>query len=465
MTQFKSARVYCILAAILLVTTLRVRAQSTTAEQPKSTQNAAAAVPASAGENAAQPAGSPPTAPSAAATDDAPNLLRNASAETGESMPDHWQQSKQVDGVEFIWDRKSGRDGKSSLGLHKTVQRYFPIAQWFQEVEWKGGGPVLHVSAQVKAENLSKAILDILFLDETGTWIEHRWVSYIGEKDDGPPITHDWKEYQGDIRVPPGTKLFRIGLQMYGPGQVWFDDIQASVAGETKTNPQPVPVPEENANVPRHPKTKVSQIQIPVRRQDVDAIMSAIKSEYVDASAEDLTIDARLFGETGAAVMVSGSPENLTMISEFVRGMPRQHQTELTGGRQPDATDARLELETRKLATQVREATGPEKEQIQKKLEQAVAIHFRHRQDRRKREIEDLARRLDQMRQQLSHREEKQAEILKSRVKELLDEDEGLKWDEARRGINQQPHSAEIAAGPGAERGPQDVAGSTPKGR
>ena len=88
----------------------------------------------------------------------------------------------------------------------------------------QGDSPRLKVSAWVKAEKATKAILDAQFLDGDGKW-SHAWVAYIGAKEaNDPPVTHDWKRYEGVVAIPPGTKQIIIAPQIYGPGTVWFDD-------------------------------------------------------------------------------------------------------------------------------------------------------------------------------------------------------------------------------------------------
>jgi RNA polymerase sigma-70 factor (ECF subfamily) len=80
----------------------------------------------------------------------------------------------------------------------------------------------------VKAERVTKAILDVAFLDENGKWISHEWAAYIGQKNDGDPLAnHDWKEYAGRVKIPKEAKKIQIGLQIYGPGKVWFDEVRA----------------------------------------------------------------------------------------------------------------------------------------------------------------------------------------------------------------------------------------------
>jgi predicted esterase len=154
-----------------------------------------------------------------------PNILLDPSAEEGDVAPAEWLLGAKIDGVEYSWDKSIAKTGKASLCLSKTANRYFPIAEWYQIVERKTGSPSLQVSAQVKAERVSKAILDVVFLDENGEAISHQWAASIGTKD--APADHNWKEYLGKVEIPEKAKRLQIGLQIYGPGKVWFDDIRA----------------------------------------------------------------------------------------------------------------------------------------------------------------------------------------------------------------------------------------------
>jgi hypothetical protein len=151
--------------------------------------------------------------------------------EEGGKSPTHWSQGADVDGLEYIWDKQVGYKSKASLCLHKTARRYFPIAEWYQVVERQGDGPEIRVSAQIKTERVTKAILDVLFLDADGGWISHQWAAYIGQKEpDKLAISHDWKEYSGNVKIPQNAKKIHVGLQIYGPGKVWFDDVRAEYA-------------------------------------------------------------------------------------------------------------------------------------------------------------------------------------------------------------------------------------------
>src|SRR3972149_1105835 len=155
------------------------------------------------------------------------SLLLSEGFEAGDTQPADWNKGAAVPGVRYLWPRQAA-DGKRSLSLKKTANRYFPIAEWRRIVPVTGTPSTLVVTVQVKAQRATKAIVDAQFIDDGGQWLSHEWLVYVGAKNDGdPPTTHDWKEYTGTVAIPPSTKQIAFGLQIYGPGQVWFDQLEA----------------------------------------------------------------------------------------------------------------------------------------------------------------------------------------------------------------------------------------------
>lgn len=163
--------------------------------------------------------------------------LKNAGAEEGEVAISGWARGAQVDGVAYNWDKSVAHSGKASLSIKKTAQRYFPIAQWHQSVKHTGKSKKVMLTAQVKADAMTKGILDIQFIDAQGDTISHTWAAYIGGKDGQPPATHDWKQYAGVVEIPDKTAEITVALQVYGPGTVWFDDIELGYVAEGKAKP------------------------------------------------------------------------------------------------------------------------------------------------------------------------------------------------------------------------------------
>jgi RNA polymerase sigma factor (sigma-70 family) len=195
---------------------------------------------------ALQPRGGAPTAQPPASKKavsppaNAPSILANGGFEDGDpksAAPEGWHKGAKIAGVEYQWDRNVAHQGHASLHLKKTAQRYFPIAQWFQEVKRAGEKPRLKMSAFVKAKKMTKAILDVQFTAGGGE-VTHQWVAYIGAKEgNDPPITHDWKPYEGIVEIPAGTQTIIAAVQVYGPGDIWVDDIVADYTEEPVTDP------------------------------------------------------------------------------------------------------------------------------------------------------------------------------------------------------------------------------------
>jgi predicted esterase len=82
------------------------------------------------------------------------------------------------------------------------------------------------VSVKVKAAKAQKAIVDVTFLSVRGTPMGHKWLAYIGAEEEGEPAaSHGWGTYSRVVALPRGATGLGIGLQIYGPGQVWFDEL------------------------------------------------------------------------------------------------------------------------------------------------------------------------------------------------------------------------------------------------
>ncbi|QDT40032.1 Phospholipase/Carboxylesterase [Gimesia alba] len=162
------------------------------------------------------------------------NVLLKDSFEEGKTTPNGWNSGANLPGVRYVYDKGRGKTGKRSLSLQKTARRYFPIAQWYRILPYNGESKTLQVKCQVRAQQATKAIIDVQFLDANRSSLGHEWVSYIGAKQAGDsPANHNWKEYSGTVSIPDKTKQIAIALQIYGPGKIWFDDLEATFDGAT----------------------------------------------------------------------------------------------------------------------------------------------------------------------------------------------------------------------------------------
>jgi poly(3-hydroxybutyrate) depolymerase len=54
----------------------------------------------------------------------------------------------------------------------------------------------------------------------------HKWLAYIGAEEEGDPAAnHGWGTYSRVVALPRGATGLGVGLQIYGPGEVWFDEL------------------------------------------------------------------------------------------------------------------------------------------------------------------------------------------------------------------------------------------------
>ena len=128
----------------------------------------------------------------------------------------------------------------------------------------------MSVRAKVKAKRAAKAIIDVIFLDDNGKWISHKWASYIGAKQPGdPPANHNWKTYTGRVDIPENTKKIKVALQIYGPGKVWFDDVRAAYADSSETAATPAVEETESPTTFATPSHEIAMVDVDVDLQEL----------------------------------------------------------------------------------------------------------------------------------------------------------------------------------------------------
>lgn len=104
---------------------------------------------------------------------------------------------------------------------------------------WNGlGWASFHCGNAAQAEKAFKRTLELapnaaaalnglgqLYLSQRKYDEAEKWL--LQAAPDSPPVSHDWTRYAGIVEIPSGTKTLTIGLQIYGPGKIWFDDVPA----------------------------------------------------------------------------------------------------------------------------------------------------------------------------------------------------------------------------------------------
>jgi len=79
-----------------------------------------------------------------------------------------------------------------------------------------------------ESEKVTEAIVDVTY---QGTQSGHVWAVFLGQKEQAAPVANDdWKLCEGTVEVPAQTTRLGIAFQIYGPGTVWFDDLEVAWA-------------------------------------------------------------------------------------------------------------------------------------------------------------------------------------------------------------------------------------------
>lgn len=124
--------------------------------------------------------------------------------------------------------------------------------------------------------------------------------------------------------------------------------------------------------------------------------------------------------------------------------------------RKPAEMEAGLEQEARRLAARYRSAPPGDKAALKKELEQLTERQFEARQSARKKEMDELGSRLENLRTVLQKRQQNKKEVIKRRVRDLLDPHQDLEWDASATGKTQ--NKPPLAAGAESEL-KSDIAG------
>ncbi|MCL4691378.1 MAG: M56 family metallopeptidase [Candidatus Hydrogenedentes bacterium] len=151
------------------------------------------------------------------------NLLMNSGFENGDGLvPESWA-VRNESLIQFEWNDGAGFAATRGVHITKTEGK-FPYATLVQTIDSPGEDCLVQLIAHVKANEVGKAVLDLVFLDEKGEWVYHIWAQAIGEPWENG--THDWKQHVAYAYVPSGTKKIEVSAQMYWPGELWLDNIE-----------------------------------------------------------------------------------------------------------------------------------------------------------------------------------------------------------------------------------------------
>lgn len=147
----------------------------------------------------------------------APNLLRNASLEIGQPLPEAWQKY-QPDGTSVRTDASVAHSGRRSVAISgDTKATQYPNLSFTMPAL---PGEVYSATAWCKTEDFPKGVgayvvLTFLNHGQRVAWVQGEFVG----------VRHkDWTLLAVQGTVPAGAHEVALGLVVNGPGTAWFDD-------------------------------------------------------------------------------------------------------------------------------------------------------------------------------------------------------------------------------------------------
>lgn len=255
---------------------------------------------------------------------------------------------------------------------------------------------------------------------------------------DAPPARPDAAaKRMAQAEVPaPGAVAEKVGTPTNLP----------PTAKDEVAVPKPTSVPETTA--PESDFTKEMWAKLKITRQifsvtwlEAEDAAKTLRSLYLDEANGQGVV--RIASNTSSNTIIVNAPADslkeieatLKLLEEKAEQKAKSLNAQRLTLHPIDKQDAKFESDARLLAAQVRAAQGADRDKLRRELEVITEKHLEHRQQHRKQEIDALAKRVDQMRESHTRRSEQKAEIIKRRIAELLNEDQGH-WDETRAALS-----------------------------
>jgi hypothetical protein len=411
-----------------------------------------------------------PSATSTHADEKPTNLILNghfteSEGEGDARMPKHWTKTEPIEGVEYIYhvDAPEGGNEGKFVEIKKTAVRYFPIAAWEQTFDYDGKSKAIRVTASVKAVDVTKAIIDVVFLDDNDAWLEHAWCQYIGNDDDSKRENFNWKEEGGAVPIPQICKKIRVSLQQYGPGRVMFDDVVAQY--ESELPKQTTYDPYANSYATKIPPAGAEFVPPPIAAIPAQSTQPA---QYPNGSINVTTAGPnRLYGvptyvrpdgfaiapippatQTADGIITSFipkvGPEPRNQFGDPVKAYEEVYQTADRHSFK-DRALAEAHQATLKISNDYRTTRDETKKQTMRtEMTAAVTKEFELLRTSRLAKIEQLTKELDEAKAAMAKRDEVKDLIIEKRVEQLLGVDELYQWDSAASPLNQSGYYSQV---------------------
>ena len=126
------------------------------------------------------------------------------------------------------FDSTVAHSGRSSAYIKSIAPvKASDFGQWYFGTEIGSRGKHMRLSAYIKAKDVE---------GWAGLWMQVRGqsdklLSFDDMRDRAIQGTSDWQKYEVVLDVPDDSVAYSYGITMYGPGEVWLDDVQVEDVG------------------------------------------------------------------------------------------------------------------------------------------------------------------------------------------------------------------------------------------
>ncbi len=342
-----------------------------------------------------------------------------------------------------IYEQK--RQGNTSSPIEDETRQSLEVRSPFLREKREAGAARLPIAApgfppDPRHELLETRVNDFLTLDEVAPMLER--LRAEPSLPDLPPETLPPGNTGGPTNLAPAAEIT--------PADASRPDL--SVDQETKVYQVFGPA-QEVAETLRSLYGDVAKIAANQTSRSVITVASPTVQEKIAATIEDLRkraqsleneqakkderqiermkeLNSRQRAQMQAARKAVATKEPIT--EKERQTTPPETTTSLVAeARQQVQLYSEQDREAKQLALQLRTAAPSDQLALRTKLEKLTEQQFQARQDLRKKEIDDLGNRIDQLRVTQLRRQQNQAEIIRRRVDELLDPNNDLRWEQS----------------------------------
>ncbi len=149
-------------------------------------------------------------------------------------MPAGWQASGgSEDKYEMGWWKVWGHDSSKFCGVIRSSKKVYEPGEHGSLIQKISSQRYLGKRIKMTGFMKSRTATKAGFMLRADTDEDKKPLAFENMRDRQVRGTTDWKEYSLEIDVPNNTSKITLGAYITGEGQIWFDDINIEIVGNS----------------------------------------------------------------------------------------------------------------------------------------------------------------------------------------------------------------------------------------